>query len=76
MKLKLPFKLKVKYLNANEDSFQGKAVFHEKVHPIKIHAQNNEKSIKVPFSVIGIKSRISLGFFFGEMSKNHLCSWT
>ena len=27
-------------------------------------------------SVIGIKSRISLGFFFGEMSKNHLCSWT
>ena len=27
-------------------------------------------------SVIGIKSRISLGFFFGEMSKNHLYSWT
>ena len=27
-------------------------------------------------SVIGIKSRISLGFFFGEMSKNYLCSWT
>ena len=27
-------------------------------------------------SVIGIKSRISLGFFFGEMSRNHLCSWT
>ena len=54
MKLKLPFKLKVKYLNANEDSFQGKAVFHEKDYPIKIHAQNNEKSIKVPFSVIGV----------------------
>jgi hypothetical protein len=27
-------------------------------------------------SVIGIKSRISLGFFFGEVSKNYLCSWT
>ena len=27
-------------------------------------------------SAIGIKSRISLGFFFGEMSKNYLCSWT
>ena len=27
-------------------------------------------------SVIGIKSRIALGFFFGEMSKNYLCSWT
>jgi Rps23 Pro-64 3,4-dihydroxylase Tpa1-like proline 4-hydroxylase len=27
-------------------------------------------------SVIGIKSRITLGFFFGEMSKNYFCSWT
>ena len=54
MKLKLPFKLKIKYLIANEDSFQGKAVFHEKEHPIKIHAENNEKIIKVPFSVMGV----------------------
>ena len=54
MKLKLPFKLKIKYLNANEDSFQGKAVFHEKEHPIKIHAENNEKIVKVPFSVMGV----------------------
>ena len=54
MKLKLPFKLKIKYLNANEDRLQGKAVFHEKDYPINIHAQNNEKSIKVPFSVMGI----------------------
>ena len=42
MKLKLPFKLKIKYLNATGDSFQGKAVFHEKEHPIKIHAENND----------------------------------
>ena len=54
MELKLPFKLKIKYLNANEDSFQGKAVFHEKEHPIKIHVENNEKIIKVPFSVMGV----------------------
>tara|TARA_B110000014_G_C19671715_1_gene352665 strand:+ start:211 stop:579 length:369 start_codon:yes stop_codon:yes gene_type:complete len=54
MKLKLPFKLKIKYLNANENSFQGKAVFHEKDYPINIHAENNEKIIKVPFPVIGI----------------------
>jgi len=27
-------------------------------------------------SISGTKSRISLGFFFGEMSKNYLCSWT
>ena len=54
MELKLPFKLKIKYLNANGDSFQGKAVFHEKEYPIKIHAENNEKIIKVPFSVMGV----------------------
>ena len=54
VELKLPFKLKIKYLNANGDSFQGKAVFHEKEYPIKIHAENNEKIIKVPFSVMGV----------------------
>ena len=54
VELKLPFKLKIKYLNANGDSLQGKAVFHEKVYPIKIHAENNEKIIKLPFPVIGI----------------------
>ena len=26
-------------------------------------------------SISGMKSRVSLGFFFGEMSKNHLYSW-
>ena len=26
--------------------------------------------------VVGKQSRISLGFFFGEMSKKYLCSWT
>ena len=54
MELKLPFKLKIKYLNKIEVSFEGKAVFHEKEYPIKIHAQNNEKIITVPFPVIGI----------------------
>jgi len=54
MELKLPFKLKVKYLNVNEENIQGKAIFHEKEYPMKIHAENNDKTIKVPFSVIGI----------------------
>ena len=27
-------------------------------------------------SVSGTKSRISIGFFFGELSKNYLCSWS
>ena len=54
MQLKLPFKLKVKYLIANGDNFQGKAVFHKKNYSIKIHSENNEKIIKVPFSVMGV----------------------
>ena len=54
MELKLPFKLDVKYLIRHEDVFEGKVVFHNKEYSIKIHAQNNEKIIRVPFSVIGI----------------------
>ena len=54
MKLKLPFKLKLKYIISNGDSFQGKALFHEKEYPIKIHGENNKKILKVPFPVMGI----------------------
>jgi effector-binding domain-containing protein len=54
MELRLPFKLKIKYLNANANCFEGKAVFHEKEYHIKIYAENNEKNIKVPFPVIGL----------------------
>ena len=55
MDAKLPLKLKIKYLNAIEDSFSGKAVFHDKNHTINIHGQSNGKIIKVPFSIIGVK---------------------
>jgi hypothetical protein len=54
MELKLPFKLKVKYLIKYKNSFEGKATFHNEEYSLKIHAQNNEKIIKVPFSVIGV----------------------
>ena len=54
MKLKLPFKLKVKYLTKNKNSFEGKVIFHGKEYSVNIHAQNNEKVIKVPFSVMGV----------------------
>ncbi|MDA0756895.1 MAG: hypothetical protein O3C04_02900 [Crenarchaeota archaeon] len=54
MDLKLPFKLKVKYLNPSGDVFHGKVLFHEKEYSLNIHAQNNEKTIKVPFPVMGI----------------------
>jgi hypothetical protein len=54
MQLKVPFKLKVKYLTKNKDSFGGKAIFHNKEYSINIHAQKNEKIIKVPFSVLGV----------------------
>ena len=54
MELKLPFKLKVKYLTKNKDGFEGKVVFHGKMYSINIHARNNQKIIKVPFPVMGV----------------------
>ena len=27
-------------------------------------------------SVSGLRNRISIGFFFGELSKNNFCSWS
>ena len=56
MKLKLPFKMKVKYLIKNKNSFEGKIVFHNEEYAIRIHAQKNEKTIKIPFPAIGITS--------------------
>tara|TARA_Y100000996_G_C22393005_1_gene589954 strand:- start:207 stop:539 length:333 start_codon:yes stop_codon:yes gene_type:complete len=54
MELKIPFKLRVKYLNLNKDHFEGRALFHEKEYKIDIHAQVNKKKIKVPFPVMGV----------------------
>ena len=54
MELKIPFKLRVKYLNLNKDHFEGKAIFHEKEYNIDIHAQVDRKIIKVPFPVMGV----------------------
>ena len=54
MELKIPFKLRVKYLNLNEDHFEGKAIFHEKEYKINIHAELGQKKIKVPFPVMGV----------------------
>ena len=54
MKLKLPLKLKVKYLTKNKNSFEGKAIFHNEEYAIRIHAQKNEKVIKVPFPVFTV----------------------
>jgi len=54
MQLKLPFKLRVKYLNLNKDHFEGKVIFHEKEYNIDIHARVNGGTIKFPFPVIGM----------------------
>ena len=54
MQLKLPFKMKVKYLTKNEDIFKGRIIFHGKEYSINIHAQKNEKIIRVPFPVFGV----------------------
>ena len=39
MELKIPFKLRVKYLNLNKDHFEGKATFHENEYKVNIHAE-------------------------------------
>ena len=54
MQLKLPFKMKVKYLTKNEDIFKGRIIFHGKEYSINIHAQKNDRIIKVPFPVLGV----------------------
>ena len=54
MEIKKPFKLRVNYLNLNKDHFEGKAIFHDREYNIDIHAQNDKKTIKVPFPVMGI----------------------
>ena len=46
MEIKLPFKLKVKFLYQKENVFEGKAIFHEKEYSINIHAEMNKKTIK------------------------------
>jgi len=57
MDLKLPFQLKIKYLLSNDDHFEGKAEFHDKEYRINIQAQDGEKFLKIPFSVIGITEK-------------------
>ena len=54
MKLKLPFKLKVDNIIKNGSSFEGKIVFHDEEYHVNINTQKNEKTLRVPFSVIGI----------------------
>ena len=43
MDLKIPFKVKVKYLLNHEDHFEGKAVFHGNEYSLIIEAQTEQK---------------------------------
>ena len=54
MELKIPFKLRIKYLNLNDDNFEGKVFFHEREYQINIRAEDDKKTIKVPFPVMGV----------------------
>ena len=65
MQLKLPFKLKILYLTENENTFQGKAVFHEKDYSISVNSNKEEKTIRVPFSVMGVTENKILVRFSG-----------
>jgi len=53
-----------------------KNIFKTKILPIEGNMIIfNPKFYHQIESIVGTKSRITLGFFFGEMSKNHLYSW-
>ena len=39
MELNIPFKLRVEFLNLNDDHFEGKATFHEKEYKVNIHTE-------------------------------------
>ena len=65
MQLKLPFKLKILYLTQDENTFQGKAVFHEKDYPMSVNSNKEEKTIRVPFSVMGVTENKILVRFSG-----------
>ena len=54
MDLKIPFKVKVKYLLNHEDHFEGKAVFHGNEYSLIIEAQTEQKINRVPFSAMGV----------------------
>ena len=75
MRLKLPFKMQVKYLTKHKNSFEGKVIFHGKEYSVNIHAQNNEKVIKVPFSVFGVADNeilVRLSAASGVYVQDHL----
>ena len=75
MQLKLPFKMKVKYLIKNKNNFEGKTIFHGKEYSVNIHAQENEKIIKVPFPVLGVTDNeilVRLSAISGVYVQDHL----
>ena len=75
MRLKLPLKIKIKYLTKNKNNFEGKVIFHDKEYSMNIHAQKNEKVIKVPFSVLGVTDNeilVRLSAASGVYVQDHL----
>ena len=65
-----------------EPNFGYSSALIEDVHKTKIlPTEGNMVLLNPKFyhqieSVSGTRSRISVGFFFGELSKNYLCSWS
>ena len=57
MELKLPFKVRIKYLISNDEFFEGTTEFHNNNYKINIKAQDDKKILKIPFSVIGITAK-------------------
>ena len=60
MQIKLPFNIKIISLDYHETFFSGRIKFHEKPYNLKINHNTNEKTIKLPFDVIGVKNQNTL----------------
>ena len=57
--VKLPIMIKIMSIDKHHDYCDGEIEFHDKKFMFKI-AQNNEKTLKIPFPIIGVKNQMTL----------------
>ena len=57
--VKLPIMVKIMSFNKHDDYCDGEIEFHDKKFMFKIF-QNDEKTLKIPFPIIGVKNQMIL----------------
>ena len=56
MEFKPPFKIKIIELSYHNLFFDGSIQFHEKTYKLHIQNEVNQKIIKLPFPILGVKN--------------------